>query len=230
MAPRHGNSLLFAWLVEGWPAQCPAGPWLHLSFLKPELSVKLDSSANLCTERALTISFNTLDTVGKFKKNELNAHHLSADRIVNGRLLLLLQFPSASFFPIITLAWLFSSSGGTLGLPVTPDCSVGFLLSLEASVTCGAAWKNFCRAACVFWAEAVQDCEAGGGVTGFRTLLRGADSTEGGRGDAWFWLPSFGGCTADLVRPFLIRAFEEEVLKLLWWELQIKVSGVFPGL
>lgn len=62
MAFRHGGSLLFVWLVEGCPAQFPAGPWLHLSFLQAGLST--GSSPN----------------------------RLSADLMVNRRLLLLLQF------------------------------------------------------------------------------------------------------------------------------------------
>lgn len=101
---------------------------------------------------------------------------------------------------------------------------------MEISVTCGTAWKNFCRAACVFWAEAVQDWEVGVGATSFKTLFSGADNTEGGCGEGRFMLASFSGRAAELVRPFLIRASEEEVLEVFWWELQIKVSGSVPGL
>lgn len=61
--------------------------------------------------------------------------------MVNGRLLLLLQFSSASFFPMVVLALLFSSSGfsGNFELPETLDSSVDRLLTVEASVAAGAA-------------------------------------------------------------------------------------------
>lgn len=160
------------------------------------------------------------------------AYRVSAERMVNGRLLLLLQFSSASFFPIVVLALLFSSLelSGTFGLPKTLEGSVGFLLSAEACVSGGAAWKNLCRAACVFWAEAVQDWEGGVGLTGFRMTFNGADSTEEGRsGAGCVWLAPFDR-TAELVGPFLIPTSEGEGLQLLWWALQIKVSGFFPGL
>lgn len=50
MAFRHGDSLLFVWLVEGCPVQFPAGPWLHLSFLRLGLSAEPGSSPNLQRE------------------------------------------------------------------------------------------------------------------------------------------------------------------------------------
>lgn len=158
-------------------------------------------------------------------------HRVSAERTVNGRLLLLLQFSSASFFPIVVLALLFSSLGlgWAFGLPKTLGGSVGFLLSDVASVTGAVVWKNLCRAAWVLWAEAVQDWGGGAGLTGFRTTLRGAESTEGGRGAGRVWLAPFNR-TAEVMGPFLIPTSEEEDLQLLWWVLQIKVSGLFPGL
>lgn len=58
MAFRHGDSLLFVWLVEGCPAKFPAELWLHLSFLRLGLSAELGSSPNLQREKALTISIN----------------------------------------------------------------------------------------------------------------------------------------------------------------------------
>lgn len=132
---------------------------------------------------------------------------------------------------MVVLALLFSSSGlsGTFGLSKTLEGSVGFLLPVEASVTGGAAWKNLCRADCVFWAEAVQDWEGGVGLTGFTTIFSGADSTEEGRSAGWVWLALFSR-PAELAGPFLIPASQEEGLQLFWWALQIKVSGFFPGL
>lgn len=182
MAVRHGNSLLCVWLVEGCPAQFPAGPWLRLSFLKTELTAEFGSSPN----------------------------RLSAERTVNGRLLLLLQFTSASFFPMIILAGLLSSSGlsGTFGLSETLERSVDFLLPVEVSVTGGEAWKNLCRADCVFWAEAVQDLDGGGAaVTGFTTTLTGADSTDDGHAGACVRLALF-----NRSGPFWILGSEEEGL------------------
>lgn len=58
MVFRHGGCWLFVWLLEGCPAQCPAGTWLHLSFLQPELSAELGSSPNLQGGEALTVSLN----------------------------------------------------------------------------------------------------------------------------------------------------------------------------
>lgn len=158
-------------------------------------------------------------------------HRISADWMVNRRLLLLLQFSSASFFPMFVLALLFSSSGlsGTFGLPETLNGSVGFLLPVEDSVTGAAAWKNLCRAVWVLWAEVVQDWEGGGGLTGFSGAVSGADSTEEGRGAGWVWLALFNR-PAELADPFLITVSEGEGLQLLWWVLQIKLSGFFPGL
>lgn len=249
MAFRHGDSLLFVWLVETCPAQLPAGPWLHLSFLKPGMSAELGSSPNLQREKALTISLNNKShyktiqaterleiskhctkDVDSRKYSEWKAHRISADRMVNRCLLLLLQFSSASFFPTVVLDLLLSSSGlsGTFGLPNTPEGSVGFLLLIEAPVTGGADWKNLCRAAWVFWAEAVQDWEGGVGLSGIWTTFSGADSTEG-CGAGWVWLALFGW-TAELAGPFLIPTSEEKGLQLFWWVVQIKVSGFFPGL
>ncbi len=160
-----------------------------------------------------------------------NTHRLSADLMVNGRLLLLLQFSAASFCPVFVLALLFSSSrlGVTFGLPETRESSVGFLLPTESSVTGGAAWKNLCRADCVFWAVGVQVLEGGVGPTGFTTIFSGADSTEEGRCAGWVWLVLLNRLT-DMACPFLIPDSEEDGLQLLWCALQMKVSGFFPGL
>lgn len=252
MAFRHGGSLLFVWLVEGCLAQFPAGPWLHLSFLKLGLSAELGLSPNLQRGETLIISvskkihYKTIQTwerpeIFKYCKGEsihrhreyskCNTHRLSADRMVNRRLLLLLQFSSANFFPVVVLTLLLSSGlSGTFGLPKTLEGSVGFLLPVEASVTGTAAWKKLCLAVCVLWAEAIQDREGGVGLIGFRTIFNGADSTEEeGRDAGWVWLTLFNR-PAELAGPFLIPASEEEDLQLFWWALQIKVSGFFPGL
>lgn len=167
----------------------------------------------------------------EYPNTEWNIHRLSADRIVNGRLLLLLQFSSASFFPIVALALLFSSSvlSGIFGLPKTLESSVGFLSPVVTSLTGGAVWKNLCRADCVFWAEDVQDLAGGVGLTGFTTILSGANSAEEGRGAGSVWLAPFNG-PAEMAGPILIPGSEEEGLQLFWWALQIKVSGFFPGL
>jgi len=128
---------------------------------------------------------------------------------------------------------LLSSPGpfsGTVALTRTLEGSAGFRLPTEASASGSAAWKNLCRAVCVFWAEAVQDWAGFGGVTGFRTIFRGADGTEEGRGAGWVW-PAPLKRTAELAGPFLTADSEEEDgLQLFWWALQIKVSGFFPGL
>lgn len=74
---------------------------------------------------------------------------LSAVRMLNSRLLLLLKFSSANFFPMLVLAvFLFSSElRGTFGFPETLRPSAAFLLPLEASdAGSGAVWKNLCRA------------------------------------------------------------------------------------
>lgn len=155
-------------------------------------------------------------------------HRLSADRTINGRLLLLLQFSSANLFPVVALALLLSSSSGLCGIfgqPEMNEGSAGFPVSFGASATGGAAWKNLCRAACVLWAAAVHDWEGGVGLTGFRTTFRGAGGTEEGSGAGWVWLAPLGRPT-ELVGPFLIAASAEDGLQLL----QIKVSGSFPGL
>lgn len=177
MVFRCGDSLLFVWLVESCPAKFPAGPWLYLSFLRLGLSAELGSYPNLKREKVLTVNnenhYKTIEILGKtrnnkviakmklFKSTECDIHLLSADRTVNGRLLLLLQFSSASFFPVSVLALLFSSSSSglseTFGPPDPFKGSVGFLSSVEASVAGGAAWKNLCRAAWVRWAEVVHD-------------------------------------------------------------------------
>lgn len=167
---------------------------------------------------------------GHRKYTECSAHRLSADRMVNGRLLLLLQFSSANFFPMVVLVLLLSSwLSGILGFPKTFDGSVGFLVPVETSVAGGGAWKNLCRADWVFWAEAVQDWEGGIGLTGFTTMFSGADKTEEGRGAGWVWLTPFNR-PAELAGPFLIPCAAGEGLQLFWWVLQIEVSGSFPGL
>lgn len=152
----------------------------------------------------------------------LDSHRLSADRTVNGRLLLLLQFSSATFFPIDALALLLSSSR----LPETLS-SEGLLSRVPISGT--AAWKNLCRADCVFWAEGVQGSGGGVGLAGFTTISTGASSTEEGRG-AGSGLPPLFNCLAEMAAPNLISHSEEDVLQLFWWALQIKVSGSVPGL
>lgn len=106
---------------------------------------------------------------------------------------------------------------------------MGFLSPVVTSVTGGAAWKNLCLADCVFWAVDVHDSEGGVGLTGFTTILSGANSTEEGRDAGWVWLALFNR-PADMPGPFLIPGSEEEGLQLLWWALQMKVSGFFPGL
>lgn len=89
--------------------------------------------------------------------------------MVNGRLLLLLQFSAANFFPISVLALLLPSS-------------LDFRLLTKGS---GGAWKNLWRSVWVLCADVVQDWEGGTGSTGFKTIFNGADSTEEGRGDRW---------------------------------------------
>lgn len=69
--------------------------------------------------------------------------------------------------------------------------------------------------------------EGGVGLTGFTTIFSGAESTEEGRGAGWVRLALFNG-PAELAGPFLTS--EEDGLQLVWWALQIKVSGFFPGL
>lgn len=147
------------------------------------------------------------------------------------RVLLLLQFSSASFLQIVALARLLSSGPeGTFSLP---ERSEGFLLLGGASTTWGADWKNLCRAACVFWAEDVQGSgAAGAGLTGFRMMVTGIDSTEEWCEMGWVWLSLFG-TTIELAGPFFITGPEERGLQpfwLFWWALQMKVSGSFPGL
>lgn len=90
-----------------------------------------------------------------------STHRWSADRMVKGRLLLLLRFSSASFFPAVALSsfWTFA----------------------RALTSASSAWKNLCRADCVFWAEAVQDLEGGLGLTGSTGAFRGSSSTGDGR-------------------------------------------------
>lgn len=149
--------------------------------------------------------------------------------MVNGRLLLLLQFSSAIFLPIVVLALLFTSSGIEIfGFPERPESSEGFLFPVVTSVTAGAVWKNLCRADCVFWAEAVQDLVGGTGLAGFAAIFTGASSTEEGSGAGWVWLVLYD--CPEMTGPALTPGSEEEGLQLLWWALQIKVSGFFPGL
>lgn len=157
-------------------------------------------------------------------------HRLSAGRTVNGRLLLLLRFSSASFFPVGVPALLFSSSGltGIFGLPKTLETSAGLLSAGATSRTGAAAWKNFCRADCVFWAAVVHDSEGGAGLTGFATTFTGASSTEDGRGAGFFGLARAPvGGRAGAAGPFLLAASR---LQSSWWALQMKVSGFLPGL
>lgn len=158
-------------------------------------------------------------------------HRLSADRTVNSRLLLLLRFSSASFFPVGVPALLFSSSGltGIFGFPKTLETSAGFLPAGATSRTGAAAWKNFCRADCVFWAVVVHDSEGGAGLTGVATTFTGASrSTEDGRGAGFFGLARAPvGGPAGAAGPFLLAASR---LQSSWWALQMKASGVLPGL
>lgn len=154
-------------------------------------------------------------------------HRLSADRTVNGRLLLLLRFSSASFFPVGAPAPLFSSPGLT-GLPKTLETSADFLSAGVTSLPGAAAWKNFCRADCVFWAVVVHDSEGGAGLTGFATTFTGASSTEDGRGAGFFGLARAAvGGPAGAAGPFLLAGSR---LQSSWWALQMKVSGFLPGL
>lgn len=102
-----------------------------------------------------------------------------------------------------------------------------FLLPIGVLASGGAAWKNLCRAACVFWAEAVQDGEGGPGLTGVGSTLSGAERTDEGRGAGWAWLAPFVW-TADLAGPFMIPSSEET--GLFGWAVQEKVPGFFPGL
>lgn len=153
-----------------------------------------------------------------------NTHRLPAERMVNGRLLLLLQFSSASFFPIVVLALVFSSSG----LPETPETFAGFLSPVLTSVT-GAARKKLCRANCVFLAEAVQDSDGGVALTGFTAIFSGANSTEEGRGAGSTRLAPCDR-PAEMAGLFSTRDSEEGGLQLFRWALQMKVSGFVPGL
>ena len=91
-------------------------------------------------------------------------HRQSADRMLKGRLLLLLRFSSATFFPAVALSSLWT-----------------FVTVLSPSVTSAtSAWKNLWRADCVLWAEAVQDSEGRLGLTGSTGAVTGASSTEDG--------------------------------------------------
>lgn len=84
-----------------------------------------------------------------------------------------------------------------------------------------AAWKNFCLADCVRWAEAVHDSGGGVGLTGFTTATStGASSTEEGRD----FLAPVGDPVTPAI-PFLLKGLQSS-----WWALQIKVSGLVPGL
>lgn len=156
MTFRHGNSLLFVWLVETCPVQLPAGACLHLALFKPGLSAELGSSPNLQRGKALVLRLNDKShykTIQSMKRLQnvliqgcikylwCKAHLLPADRTVNKRLLLLLEFSSASFFPKVAWALFFSSLGlsETFGLPEPPEGSVCFLLLIETTVTGGAA-------------------------------------------------------------------------------------------
>lgn len=134
-------------------------------------------------------------------------HRRSADRMVNGRLLLLLllRFSSAGFFLAVALSSLWTFAG-------------------VLSPTATSAWKNLCRADCVFWAEAVQDSEGGLGLTGSTGASRGASSTEDGR--------RVGSDLLVLLRrpgeTWVAPCSDEEPLQPFW--LQINVPGCFPGL
>lgn len=111
MASQHGGCLLFFWLVQSCGVQFPAEPWLRWSHLKLWSSRELGSSPN----------------------------RLSADRMVNCRLLLLLLFSSASFLPLTVLALLLSLSGmsGTFTLSEIFEAPAGLLLPVEASALVG---------------------------------------------------------------------------------------------
>lgn len=146
----------------------------------------------------------------------------------NGRLLLLLQFSSPNFFPLVlwTLLPSLTGPGWAFGLDKTPEFSdADFPFPVGASSRGGAVWKNLCRAVCVFWAEAVQELVGGAGPAGFTVKLRGAESTDEGRG---------GVCLDPFtcLGPFLLAGSEEEggLQGGLLWLMQIKVSGSFPGL
>ncbi|TNN68060.1 hypothetical protein EYF80_021705 [Liparis tanakae] len=140
------------------------------------------------------------------------------------------QFSAASVFPAVVPALLSSPFRGTFALTRTLEGSAGFRLPTEAAASGSAAWKNLCRAVCVLWAEAVQDWAGFGGATGFRSVFRGADSTEEGRGGAGWVGPAPLKHTAEPAGPFLTADSEEDGLQLFWWALQMKVSGFFPGL
>lgn len=161
---------------------------------------------------------------GNIQILQWNTHRLPAERMVKGRLLLLLQFSSASFFPIAVLALVFSSSG----LPETPATFAGFLSPVLTSAT-GVAWKKLCRADCVFWAEAVQDVDGGVALAGFTAMSSGVNSTEEGRGAGAPWLAP-GERPAETAGLLWTPGSEDGGLELLGWALQIKVSGFFPGL
>lgn len=128
--------------------------------------------------------------------------------MVKGRLLLLLRFSSASFFSAVALSSLWTFAG---------------VLS-PAVTSASSAWKNLCRADCVFWAEAVQDSEGGLGLTGSMGAFRGASSTEDGR--------CVGSNPPALLRhpgeTWVAPCSEEKPLQLFW--LQVNVPGCFPGL
>lgn len=221
----HCDSL-FVWLVLLGPSQLPAGSWLHLSSFKLGKSAETGSTKNLNKESCQCRTFIDVYIISILRFGWPNAYRLSAVRMVNRcplLLLLLLQFSSASFLPIISLAEFFSSEPKEIFRLLT--WSAGFRIPAEASVTCGAAWKNFCRAAWVFWAEAVQDWDCGLGFKAFRTVSAGADSTEEKRGACCFWVAPVG-CKA----PLLTSASKEDILEPFWWELQKNVSGFFPGL
>lgn len=115
--------------------------------------------------------------------------------MLKGRLLLLLRFSSASFFPAVppSSLWTFAPVLHPLGT---------------------SAWKNLCRADCVFWAEAVQDSEDGPGRTGWTGASGGASRTEDGRR---------AGSDPLVPPPPRVEGPEQP----LW--LQTKVPGRLPG-
>lgn len=97
------------------------------------------------TIHSVNNSFKKLET-GQ-KREEINVYRFSAERIVNRRLLLLLQFCSAIFFPAL------------------PASMCGHCGSARGAGG-GAAWRKFCRAAWVFCAEVVQHWIGGTTRTG----------------------------------------------------------------
>ena len=104
-------------------------------------------------------------------------------------------------------------------------------LVLIGGASGAADWKNFCRAAWVLWAEAVQGWGAGLVSTGFGTKATVEDSTEEWCGARRAVLLSVVGRSTEPAGPVLIPATGGSLtIWVLWWALHMKLPGSFPTL